>query len=531
MEKTHVKFWGAPGTGKTTRLLTVTNDLLTGDYTLDDFVFCTFSIKMAEDFLQKMYEKFNLGFYSKKDALERFRYFSTIHGVCNRLCNDFLSFKGVASETQKEKFCKLHHYEFDLNEANTESFGNKFFQTKSWLTNTFRPLRDCKRWFGSENPLSEDVYASVLQKWEKYKSENLLRDFDDMILHVFEKRLSPNKRVLIVDEFQDLSPLQYEVYKIWRDSHERVYIAGDPNQSIYEFQGASPDFFMKEDFVLEVLPFSYRFGHHSWDFAKQILEDYGLDVPEVEPRGEDFPIRSISLDSLTSFINPMESTFILANTNKMVRNIQIILEESGIPFTGLGGWRDNIIALYNTLLMFKRRDGFVTTNDFREFLKSLKADYIQGRKKDLSSLVLPERIYYNDVDKYLSWFMKESITQNPLDFSIFNASVFSPSKKDSEESSKSRKEIKIKNALLRSNAWFVSNNINVHTTTIHGSKGRERDNVFVLNSLSKPAYEKLFTEPDEIARLFYVACTRQRKRLFIISDLSSERVFSFPSTI
>jgi DNA helicase II / ATP-dependent DNA helicase PcrA len=45
--------------------------------------------------------------------------------------------------------------------------------------------------------------------------------------------------VLFVDEFQDVSPLQFALYELWARTHERVYVAGDDDQTIYGFQGAA----------------------------------------------------------------------------------------------------------------------------------------------------------------------------------------------------------------------------------------------------------------------------------------------------
>lgn len=60
-----------------------------------------------------------------------------------------------------------------------------------------------------------------------------------------EARCAPPGSVLLIDEFQDLSPLQYKLYEAWRDSPgvNRVYITGDVHQAIYGFRGADPTHF------------------------------------------------------------------------------------------------------------------------------------------------------------------------------------------------------------------------------------------------------------------------------------------------
>ena len=62
----------------------------------------------------------------------------------------------------------------------------------------------------------------------------------------------------------------------------------------------------------------------------------------------------------------------------------------------------------------------------------------------------------------------------------------------------------------------LSKNPRISISTIHGVKGNERKNVVVHQELSKKAYEDYLENPDDTHRLFYVACTRTEKNLFIM---------------
>jgi len=57
----------------------------------------------------------------------------------------------------------------------------------------------------------------------------------------------------------------------------------------------------------------------------------------------------------------------------------------------------------------------------------------------------------------------------------------------------------------------------IKISTIHGVKGGEADNVVVLTDLSYRVYQKYCTDPDDESRVFYVAVTRAKERLYIIS--------------
>ena len=84
-------------------------------------------------------------------------------------------------------------------------------------------------------------------KWIKYKEENKLIDFSDMIRSMHEECLNNNDflnelqnkyKYVIIDEFQDTNQLQYDIFKKIFLSHDHnMIVVGDPKQSIYSFQG------------------------------------------------------------------------------------------------------------------------------------------------------------------------------------------------------------------------------------------------------------------------------------------------------
>ena len=62
----------------------------------------------------------------------------------------------------------------------------------------------------------------------------------------------------------------------------------------------------------------------------------------------------------------------------------------------------------------------------------------------------------------------------------------------------------------------LDNNPRISISTIHGVKGNERENVVVITDLANAAFIDYDKNPDDTHRLFYVACTRTEKNLYII---------------
>lgn len=94
-----------------------------------------------------------------------------------------------------------------------------------------------------------DIASKAIEEYEKFKQKRGLIDYIDMETHV--KRLLDNKAVhevlsaeidlLMVDEFQDTSPIQLEIFwKLTQMANHSIWV-GDPKQSIYGFRGAEPE--------------------------------------------------------------------------------------------------------------------------------------------------------------------------------------------------------------------------------------------------------------------------------------------------
>ncbi|HJD47225.1 MAG TPA: UvrD-helicase domain-containing protein, partial [Candidatus Mediterraneibacter norfolkensis] len=105
----------------------------------------------------------------------------------------------------------------------------------------------------SEEQIPEKEWQTAWDLYEKKKEEKNLWDFDDLLLRTvrriengetasgWEKRF----RYLLVDEFQDIDPVQFRLVKLWSSAGRELFVIGDPDQSIYGFRGADAKCFDK----------------------------------------------------------------------------------------------------------------------------------------------------------------------------------------------------------------------------------------------------------------------------------------------
>ncbi len=93
-----------------------------------------------------------------------------------------------------------------------------------------------------------DIAIQALEEYQRYKTQRALIDYTDMEVHLFrllkkesvQSVLKEELDLLIVDEFQDTSPLQLAIFVLLSNIAKQAIWVGDTKQSIYSFRGADP---------------------------------------------------------------------------------------------------------------------------------------------------------------------------------------------------------------------------------------------------------------------------------------------------
>jgi superfamily I DNA/RNA helicase len=101
-------------------------------------------------------------------------------------------------------------------------------------------------------------FTDIIRNYKKFKKDNKM-DFTDMVEKYVKEVNPPSYKVFIVDEAQDLTPLQWLFVEKVAKQAKRVYLAGDDDQAIYEWNGAKVRCFLDFPGNIFVLNKSYRF--------------------------------------------------------------------------------------------------------------------------------------------------------------------------------------------------------------------------------------------------------------------------------
>ncbi len=137
---------------------------------------------------------------------------------------------------------------------------------------------------------AEDI-AFLYQEYEAYLREFAQMDFDGIVRHClsllrerpdFLRAWQERFRYILVDEFQDISPKQYEITRLLAAPDNNLFIVGDDDQSIYGFRGASPD--SMQDFMRDYPEAERIFLDTNYRCGAAIVEAAGRVVAENQNR-------------------------------------------------------------------------------------------------------------------------------------------------------------------------------------------------------------------------------------------------------
>ncbi|WP_179796812.1 ATP-dependent DNA helicase UvrD2 [Actinomycetospora corticicola] len=104
-----------------------------------------------------------------------------------------------------------------------------------------------------DTPAPADQVAQVYTAYEQYKNRAEQLDFEDLLIHTagaleetaeVADEFRERYRCFVVDEFQDVTPLQHRLLDAWLGGRDDLTVVGDANQTIYSFAGASPTYLL-----------------------------------------------------------------------------------------------------------------------------------------------------------------------------------------------------------------------------------------------------------------------------------------------
>ena len=446
---------------------------------------------------------------------------------------------------------------------------------------------------------SADVFRSIYESYEEEKKKRRLYDFDDMLSETYRLFLAREDilsawrrkfRYILIDEFQDINRIQYEVIRLLAAPENNLFIVGDDDQSIYRFRGAKPEIMLHfpEDYEgadSVILRMNYRstgnvvaaasnlIRHNKKRFEKDLesSRDAGEEVRFLtfpEAKTEYDTIAREILDAAKQKLFSKKEIALLFRTNRGERRMIETLMQLNIPFRAADvlpnlyeHWiakdlfayfhlaegsnrREDLLRIMNRPKRYLSRDLLTEeTFAFDVLEKELEEkpwilERLYDLRKELHLLrnmnpfaginYIRRGIGYNEfIPEYAEYRgIRSDELYDTLDELQEAARGFRTFSEFQEHIGEYTKE------LLRQSRERERQADAVNLCTLHSAKGLEYDCVYLVdvNDGVMPYHKAVLPEDlEEERRMVYVGMTRAKKRLTLCSVKESGGKGSVPS--
>lgn len=243
-----------PGSGKTT-VITHRIKKLIEDYSVspEDILVVTFTKAAAENMKARFLALINDG----KSVPQSYGVtFGTFHSIFYRILRVAHNYReeNIVSDRQKGDYIKEIAIRIKIE---TPSLSEFILNASSEISKIKSNMLDVSKF--NSTCCEKEKFQEFFYEYEKTLETEGKIDFDDMLLRCYELlnarkdilKIWQNRfRYILIDEFQDINKIQYNIVKMLAQPQNNIFIVGDDDQSIYGFRGADPRnmFQFKEDF-------------------------------------------------------------------------------------------------------------------------------------------------------------------------------------------------------------------------------------------------------------------------------------------
>jgi DNA helicase-2/ATP-dependent DNA helicase PcrA len=424
----------------------------------------------------------------------------------------------------------------------------------SWVKTSLLPIENYKDNINWKNRdalefMTSEQFGQIYKIYEECKAKINQIDFEDILLimvHIIDQypqiaaKIRQNYRYFIVDEFQDISPLQYYVLRMWMGQNLDICVVGDPSQTIYSFAGASCYYLNNFDKLfpgakhIKIVK-NYRSSEQIVQLANKILlhkrnKNYEqLKLKSNKSVRDDKNINSLNFDiyknekqeaekvvvKIEELLNKgykLSDIAILYRAKFQARNILQFVEKKNLPFIEKGSEKFFENPVINLILEDIKKNKVFYTQEYSSFEECIsnfrkrinktvdRAIQLRG-KKEFSKNAILGKAFNHLVDNF---FQIVQTTKQNYSIDDFLQYIYELIEQEFEPE------------------------LNCITlASIHSSKGLEFTCVFLIGVSDGNIPISLANSKEEIEeerRLLYVAITRAKQILFIsFSAFSNSR--------
>jgi len=461
------KYYGPPGTGKTFKLISRSKAYARLGTPLHKIGYFAFSKKAAGVAKERM-----------PASDKNLPYFQTLHSFCF----NFLDMK-------KEDIMQPYHYEkfgkeinvkvkyadkYNKEEINYLTCDNPYFQLIHKAVNKcITPREEYELWEHNPKEILWTTLKYISDNLVKYKDAKNLYDFNDLVdltIKCKDKDNFPTFKAVFIDEAQDLSPLQWKLFDVFKQKSEDVYLAGDDDQAIFVWAGADVERFIKEPAKEKVLKYSKRVSRTVQEESQKPIEQIMGIRKEKHYLPRDFEGESLTISNINQIDLTKGKWLILSRTISRQLKIAEELKRKNLYYETNKG-KSFSVTLYNTAMLYE---------------SWCKGKILQEKEEKQIQEYLGNNLFNRKID----WF-------------------------DQFVKADEKEKLYIKNML--DNKENLNAKARIWLSTIHAAKGGEEDNVILcldMGSKILKSIKRSQQKHDEEHRVWYVGTTRARNNLY-----------------
>ena len=386
-----------------------------------------------------------------------------------------------------------------------------------------------------------------------------LIDFDDMIVQCREllmqredyKRAWQNKyKYILIDEFQDINKAQFDVVRILADRYRNLFVVGDDDQSIYGFRGSAPQIMLDfnkyySDAVRIDMCINYRSTGNIVLASRAVAEEnehrYYKDITTYNTQGDTVSVyefnslndeKAFAASEIRRLIDSgiaADDIAVLSRTNVIGNMYMSRLESDGIPCCDYSAVQDAYEHwISKDILTYIRRSYITQPADINALKRCCEGN--EQMSKQVEKLVSDINIIRN-----MSPFAAVNYIRKGIGYDEYIRDYIYEHKADKEELYNVLDELTHRASRYMSLSQWLdgiaeylkqcntqrrnSTMEGVHMLTMHGSKGLEYKIVMVMDVCEGiiPYNKAVLDEQiEEERRLFYVAMTRAKEKLYLL---------------
>lgn len=480
---------GGPGCGKTTALLEVIEQAFERGVEPYRIAYVAFTRKAAQEARDRMAAKFGLS----PDDLPHFR---TLHSFAFKML-DYQP-QQILTGSKFEDYATAEALTFNREMVNEKDIvipqAPAFDEEVLACISLARLKRQSMAEAATDAQLPFEYVMQVRRDLEEFKRESHLVDYTDLIEEFIARVDPPVLDLLIVDEAQDLSRLQWDMVEKLAENAKDVYYAGDDDQAIYAWAGADIEYFLNIKGDKRVLPVSYRLKSRVFEACQAVITDIGHRyAKDWKPHAAGGSVGAI--DDLSEIDLTQGTWYFLARDGHTLMPVIDQLHEQGFPYitrfqdglrSSVEDERVKAVLLWEHMRKGNELPGKDATLVWRLIQPALRGDICQWGAGDMV---------------HMADFRARGLTSEASWLDVIKMSTVM------------QQHIQA----VRARGESLTKTPRITCSTIHGVKGGEADNVVICQQLTPKVYRSYMDGSEHETRVLFTAMSRAKESLLFLS--------------